>query len=144
MKISFKSSVGCNARKGFLGGFHLLSWAVVEEEGQSRGAGNSVCVSIHSGLRGGQGDLHSQSHCQRDPITPLMSFPDQKAAPQPVHWLLEQHWAGDWGCVARAWWQWAPWQGCGTWVEEKHSTGWVCSPATTVTIGCNNTGDTTG
>lgn len=28
------------------------------------------------------------------------SFPDQRAAPQPVHGLLEQRWAGAWGCVS--------------------------------------------
>lgn len=46
MKISFKSSVGCDARKGCLGGFHLLSWALVEEEGQSRGAAEALKASL--------------------------------------------------------------------------------------------------
>lgn len=145
MKISFKSSVGCDARKGCLGGFHLLSWALLEEEGQSKGAGPCVCTSIHFGLRGGQGDLQTQSHCQRDPVTPVVSFPGQKAAPQPGTgcWSRAELVAG-WLCVVREWWQWHHGRDVGNEQRNQHSTGRVCSPATTVTTGHNNTGDTSG
>lgn len=129
MKISFKSSVGCDASKGCLGGFHLLTWALVEEVEQSRGAGACVCMSIHSGLRG-EGDLQTQSHCQRDPLTPLLSFPDQEAAPQP-HWQLEQHWAGAWLCVGTL---------AGVWEMGGGTSTAQGGCAATATIGHNNTG----
>lgn len=120
----------------------------MEEAGQRRGTSPSVFVSIHLGLRGVQGDLQTQSHLQRDPNTPVTSFPDWKASPQPATGV------GGTGCqssggLAAGWVRGqrvvAVGAVAGRWEIDRGTRaapGEWCSPTTAVASGHYDTGDT--